>query len=164
MTLLNAGDTLSTTGHFNFQAGWAFGTEVDACTGACVLACAIICTKTFQASGGGTLGFGVNAGTNIVDKTKSSSNYFSTTWSYTTSTDASLAGPQSDVFVVPNLNVAYDEVIIAEWNNTSCKPILENEGTPDEGFPSRIEFDVNSDSTKPAFSYYSRYFIDKGKF
>jgi hypothetical protein len=38
----------------------------------------------------------------------STSNQVTVTWSYETSQDPMLAGPLSDVFVVPNINVLYN--------------------------------------------------------
>ena len=60
------------------------------------------------------------------------SNVFSTTWSFTTSDSSVRPGKMSDVFVVPNLNVLYDEVYKVFWNDETCAPSLEDNLWPTE--------------------------------
>ena len=66
------------------------------------------------------------------------------------------------VFVVPNLYVKFEEVYELVWNNTICEPIL-NQTLKDENknpFPSQLIFSVNSPTSKPALSFFSRYHIE----
>merc|ERR1719162_451376 len=49
------------------------------------------------------------------------SNEFSTTWSYSTSDGPERPGAMSDVFVVPNLNVAYETWVKVDWDKDACK-------------------------------------------
>lgn len=90
------------------------------------------------------------------------SNAFSTTWSYSTSDEPERAGAMSDVFVVPNLNVAYETWVTVDWDKDTCQvrqvETGENaDGTPIMGLPTRISFDINAQGNKPALSFYSRF-------
>ena len=56
----------------------------------------------------------------------------------------------------------FEEVYEVFWNNTECDPIRnatleDDDKTP---FPSQLIFSVNSASSKPALSFYSRYHIE----
>lgn len=118
------------------------------------------------------------------DSTKTITNSFSTTWSYTTSDSPDIAGEESDVFVgkcffstnilfyfmilscdfyfrmslVPNLNVFFIEVFVVKWNTESCTPNLDG-----DSFPSTTIFDINAETNKPAFAFYSRHHITTTK-
>ena len=122
-------------------------------------ACAVICAEVATLDATGGVGFDLSGGGNLVDKALDAENSFTTTWSYSTSTDPSLAGSQSDVFVVPNLSVAFNEVLEIFWDDNTCKVIYEEDGK----LPKKIEFDVESDDSKPAFSFFSRYYIETGR-
>ena len=78
---------------------------------------------------------------------------FSTTWSYQTSDKPQRAGPQSDIFVVPNLNVMYEEVIEAIWDESTCEPIFED----------IVILNIKGPDNKPALSFFSRYHIENFK-
>ena len=61
----------------------------------------------------------------------------------------------SDVFVVPNLNVAYEIVYSVTWSADDCSPIYQD---PDLlSWPQNTQFDVNSPENKPALSFFSRF-------
>jgi len=66
------------------------------------------------------------------------------------------AGKDSDVFVIPNLNVMYMEVSIVNWNNSTCSPALDG-----VEFPSSFIFDLKDG--KEALTFYSRFHIEKVK-
>lgn len=89
------------------------------------------------------------------------SNSFSITWSFQTSEDPWTAGYTSDVFVVPNLFVAVEEVYEVYWNNTVCGPSFLLGSTPP--FPSRLVFDLNSPPSEQALAFYSRYHVETDK-
>jgi len=124
-----------------------------------ITACAEVCGDVLAFEGSAGIGFDASAGGSLINKSQDSSNSFTTSWSYSTSTDASLAGSQSDVFVVPNLHVAYNTIYKVFWNDQSCEPILD-----DGELPKSIEFDVEASDSKPAFSFYNRNFIVTSKF
>jgi len=75
------------------------------------------------------------------------------------------AGKDSDVFVVPNLNVFYEEVELVYWDNEKCEPSK----VPDPNvvgaliFPSTFVFNVKSAESKEALTFYSRHHIEKVK-
>ena len=81
---------------------------------------------------------------------KTKSNQFSTTWSYETSSDPWTAGPMSDVFVVPNLNVMYREVYVVEWDNTTCAVTTEGDG----GLPITTTFNIEDTENQPALAFF----------
>eukprot|EP00559_Dactyliosolen_fragilissimus_P002088 CAMPEP_0184871508 /NCGR_PEP_ID=MMETSP0580-20130426/40756_1 /TAXON_ID=1118495 /ORGANISM="Dactyliosolen fragilissimus" /LENGTH=2372 /DNA_ID=CAMNT_0027374173 /DNA_START=995 /DNA_END=8116 /DNA_ORIENTATION=+ len=95
--------------------------------------------------------------TQMSDETRS--NQFSTTWSYQTSSDPWTAGPMSDVFVVPNLNVMYQEVIVVEWDNATCSVATDGNGT----LPITTTFNIEDTENQPALSFFSRYHINNVK-
>jgi len=160
--VLHSGDTLQTSVKADFSAGFSTGTEAELCVGPCFGACALLCTQVGDVDAKGGVSGSVSVGVNLLANTHSESNSFSTTWSYKTSTNAAKAGADSDVFVVPNLNVMFTPVIIVLWDNdiNSCKPAVDDEGD----FPQDIVFDIGADTTKPSLSFYSRYHIDRGTF
>ena len=87
---------------------------------------------------------------------ESSSQQFSTVWSYETSQDPWTAGAMSDVFVVPNLNVMYEETYDVKWDDLVCSVIENEDGT----LPIDIAFDIKAPTSKPAISFYSRYHVE----
>jgi len=159
--VLNTGNTLKTGVKAHLVTGFSTGTDELACAGPCLGACALVCKEATQVKAAGGLSASLEVGGELFANTRSESNSFSTTWSYKTSTDAAKAGADSDVFVVPNLNVMFTPVFIVLWDNDTCKPIRNDD---DEGFPEEIVFDIGADTTKPALSFYSRYHIDRGAF
>lgn len=68
----------------------------------------------------------------------------------------------SDIFVVPNLNVMYEEVYVVEWDEATCsvttEPTVTTEGDPP--LPVTTVFDINADTTQPAMAFFSRYHIE----
>jgi hypothetical protein len=71
------------------------------------------------------------------------------------------AGKDSDVFVVPNLNVKYESVDLVYWDNSDgkCGPKL---GESD-AFPTVVLFDLEAPSSEPALTFYSRKHIETTK-
>ena len=76
---------------------------------------------------------------------------FTTTWSYTTSDDAYLAGRSSDAFLVPNLNAEYKEVEIVSWDATACNAAVTTE----------YQLSLEPKETKAAVSFATVYDIEK---
>jgi len=74
---------------------------------------------------------------------------FTTTWTYTTSADPWNAGNQSDVFLVPNLNVKFKEVRVVTWANATC---AKNE--------TKLKFALDSPDNKPAIGFLSCFDVD----
>ncbi len=99
--------------------------------------------------------FGLGRTFDMNDNTRS--NQFSTAWSYQTSSDPMTAGAMSDVFVVPNLNVMYEEVLEVKWEN--CTVTTEDDGT----LPTRTIFDIEAPENEPALAFFSRYHVDNVK-
>jgi hypothetical protein len=96
--------------------------------------------------------FGTEIGGLVHQSEEEKSNEFSTVWSYKTSEDPWLAGPMSDVFVVPNLNVMYLQVYEINWDDS------ENECTAIKS--ETTTFDLNADTTKNSMAFYSRYHVN----
>ena len=94
------------------------------------------------------------------DNTVEESNSFSTSWSFQTSEDPWTAGAMSDVFVVPNLNVFFEDVYEVLWDNDSCKAATitlseDEDARGDTPFPSQLLFSI--EEGEQALSFYSRY-------
>ena len=86
---------------------------------------------------------------------------FSTTWSYETSSDPWTAGAMSDVFVVPNLNVMYEEVYIIEWDSEACAvKTEENDDTSTPPLPTTTTFNIEDPKNQPALAFFSRYHVN----
>jgi len=68
------------------------------------------------------------------------------------------AGKDSDIFVIPNLNVLYKEVSQVNWSNSTCSPDLDD----DDEFLSSFVFDLQ-DGKQEALAFYSRFHIDNVK-
>lgn len=62
----------------------------------------------------------------------------------------------SDVFVVPNLNVMYEEAYELDWDESTCSV----ETDEHDRLPVKSVFDVNDESNKPSMSFFSRYHIE----
>lgn len=106
---------------------------------------ALSCIEAGEGKASGSVNIGTSLDTDLFNADKETTNSFSTTWSYTTSSSPARAGAESDVFVVPNLNVLYTEVYQVYWNSTDCKPSLvpKIDTAPIEyEFPTVFEFDV----------------------
>ena len=78
----------------------------------------------------------------------------------------------SDVFVVPNLNVAYETFVSVYWNTTACtvlqvvtgnNTVTNNNNNVTMGLPTRIVFEINAKGNKPALSFYSRFHLEDQK-
>lgn len=107
---------------YNSHVG--FKVETNGCAG---FLAAFLCMKAFQMDGDYENYKHTESTTNIFSGNKESTTY-STTWSYTTSSNTIRAGEESDVFVVPNLNVAYETVQLVRWSKDTCSPILDKNG------------------------------------
>ena len=112
---------------------------------------------------GGAAGAALQA--DFINQEDSLTNSFSMTWSYQTSDEPMRAGPESDVFVVPNLNVMYEEVFIVAWDDEDCKPALVErkeyyDGSNITEFETTVLFNVQAPESQPALSFYSRYHIN----
>lgn len=59
----------------------------------------------------------------------------------------------SDVFVVPNLNVAYETVYDVKWSNETCSPIFVSGNV----WPTEVKFAIESEDSKPSIAFYSRF-------
>ncbi|GFH52940.1 hypothetical protein CTEN210_09416 [Chaetoceros tenuissimus] len=155
--IYNTHDKSSNDGKVAMKLGITLEPDTNICAGGGL---GVILINCKEAVGGNTDNDGksyqdikaVNA-----DSEKTITNSFSTTWSYTTSTDPSIAGEESDVFVVPNLNVFYEEVYTVKWEskeNEACGPKLDG-----DKFPSTVIFDIEAPTNKPAFAFFSRHHI-----
>ena len=65
----------------------------------------------------------------------------------------------SDVFVVPNLNVAYETWIDVNWDKDACQVCLVLDKDGAMVLPTRISFSIVPKDNKPALSFYSRYHL-----
>jgi len=93
----------------DLKGGAGFETKTPGCAGASFVAAALVCNYTLKVEGGftshGHIGVGVG-----LNKNGPYASSYTTTWSYTTSTDPLFAGRDSVVMVVPNLNVQYHKL------------------------------------------------------
>lgn len=114
----------------------------DMCTGLGAAVCKILfATKATVA-----FAFEGSIGGDVKDYEEEKTNTFSTTWSYTTSTNPDIAGPLSDVFVVPNVFVAVQTYTIVAWDppldgespDDKCKPYQEG-----DEFPTYTDFTID---------------------
>jgi hypothetical protein len=124
----------------------------DACTGGGVGALLLICKSTYEAVINPGFEWNIQGSRNW-GKSYSKSNQITVTWSYETSQDPMLAGPLSDVFVVPNFNVLYNKVTKITWDEVLCST----------NSSYTVEFDLKSDTSKPSFAFYSRWHIENVK-
>lgn len=127
--------------------------------GAIVLACPEVADADFEAS----LPIGAGADAAYVNTEEEASHTFSTTWSYETSDEPARAGPESDVFVVPNLSIKYIEVYNVKWDDTKCEfgltDYTDSNGEVKVGFPVSVVFDVKN-TQDSALSFYTRYHLN----
>jgi len=79
------------------------------------------------------------------------------TWSYQTSEDPNTAGPMSDVFVVPNLNLVYTPVLYLNYDTSTCQ-VKCADGTSgyDCQLPNTMIIHFENPDSKPALAFYSR--------
>jgi len=134
--------------------------DVDTCIGGGFGALVLVCKEIAKAKATINVFEGdITAKVPITNYDEKYSNQFSTTWSYATSTDANLAGSQSDVFVVPNLNIMFHLVYDVVWNNEDCGPDLDEDNNPP--FPKQTQLDL--ESKKEAMSFYTRHHINTTK-
>ncbi|GFH57847.1 hypothetical protein CTEN210_14323 [Chaetoceros tenuissimus] len=157
--------TVRVHGTSELKTTLSVGADADAkiCTGggvgAIVLGCGGI-TKTISKA---SVPFGGAIDTDFKNEERESSHTFSTTWSYETSDEPARAGPDSDVFVVPNLSIKYEEVYNVRWDDIKCDFGLQNFTDPNGdvkvGFPISVVFDVKS-TKDSALSFYTRYHLN----
>jgi len=126
--------------------------HADSCIGGGVGALVLICNKAFEVAGYPGTERNTKWGAQWF-QSYSESNQITVTWSYETSQDPMLAGPLSDVFVVPNFNVLYNKVTKITWDEVLCSANSSD----------TIEFDLKSDTSKPSFAFYSRWHIENVK-
>ena len=72
---------------------------------------------------------------------------------FSTSDSPERVGYMSDIFVVPNLNVAYETVYDVKWSNETCSSIF----VSDDIWPNDIKFTIESEDSVPAMSFYSSF-------
>ena len=133
---------------------------VEMCTGGGLGAIVITCQTLFEIEQTNDLiDLSSSLGGVIAQKEKEKSNSFSTTWSYATSSNPASAGAMSDVFVVPNLNVMYQEVTVVEWNKEECSTETEVDGS----LPVTTTFDIKSPSSQLALAFFSKDHINNIK-
>ncbi|CAB9515004.1 Cupin superfamily protein [Seminavis robusta] len=126
------------------------GADIDA--GSCAGLGLQFCFKTFAVSGDGLAG-GMDS--DDIDYKYHNEHMFTseytTTWSYTTSDDPMLAGQNSDVFVVPNLNVLFSETLNFKFHPETCSTNVTTE----------TKFNLEDKKNKPAVSFLSYLYIDQ---
>jgi len=101
-----------------------------------------------------------DTGLDLQHQSDENSNTFSTTWSFQTSEDPWTAGASSDVFVVPNLFVAVEEVYEVFWDEAECEAAGVTDGDGTFSFPSQLVFDINSPPSEQSLAFYSRYHVE----
>ena len=122
--------------------------DLNACTGGGVGAIILACKTTGDNKNNG--GYEISPSVSFKwTGTRARTDKITVTWSYDTSKDPMLAGPMSDVFVVPNINVLYDKVTDVAWNAGNCTVTT----------TTRYDFNFDSKDSKPSFAFYSRWHI-----
>merc|ERR1711862_745626 len=118
-----------------------FELENSACGGIGVM----LCNKLLEwkTKSGGHFQDGNKYLTDYDDKTKTHS--FTSTWSYETSQDPASAGKSSDVALIPNIDVKFEEVRSVTWSSETCK-VNVNEN---------FKYNLQSLDNQPAFAFYS---------
>lgn len=136
---------LSSSGSASLDTSGSIGTELKSCTGPVAPGAAtLVCTDISKTKNSQNVKVGTSLDTDLFNRDKKFSNSYSTTWSYTTNSEAARAGPESDVFVVPNLNVEYIEIYAVNWNSTKCKPELVLSSLSNEyEFPTTFDIDLS---------------------
>ena len=147
--------TAADSHHFSnkFGLGFKVGLDVELqfCIGIALVALAETCAPMTDLSSTVNV-FDIESdigGQTFMSDAKTSDEY-TVTWSYATSSDPALAGSESDVFVVPNLNVKYLNTTEVLWNETTCQAKTSNKIT--------FDLDNNRDNT-PAITFFSRHHI-----
>ena len=84
------------------------------------------------------------------------------TWSYSTGSDTWTTGAMSDTFVVPNLNVFYEEVQKVQWDNKRCS-VKEVTIDGKTKLPEATSFNIKAETSQPALSFYTRYHVENVK-
>lgn len=121
------------------------------------------CPEITEADISASIPLGAAINSDFMNEEYESSHTFSTTWSYETSDEPARAGPDSDVFVVPNLSIKYEEVYNVRWDDTECafgvEKYLDPNGDEKVGFPISVVFDVKN-TQDSALSFYTRYHLN----
>ncbi|GFH43554.1 hypothetical protein CTEN210_00027 [Chaetoceros tenuissimus] len=161
--IYNKHDKTSNDGEVTLALGFVIHPDTDLCTGTAVGGFLASCKETVGGETAKENGNKQEISSTAADSSKTITNSFSTTWSYTTSSDPSIAGEDSDVFVVPNLNVFYTEVFIVSWDQSNPTERGCAAKTDGDSFPSTVVFDIDAPDNKPAFTFYSRHHIKTTK-
>jgi len=131
------------------SADFGAGVEIEGCAGFGVLAC--IEMTDIESKGKIDVDGGANFVVQLVDGTDSAS--FTTTWSYRTSTDEWVAGANSDVFLVPNLNAKFKQVdevrFVGSESSSTCAEVER-----------KLKFALDSPENKPAIGFLSRFDVE----
>ena len=147
-------ETSSTSTELHHHLGMEFKTTTSFETDICVGLGAAKCDEILVIEQDNVLfGYSHDLGGPVQKSDKSKSTQFTTTWSYSTSTDPWTAGAMSDVFVIPNLNVMYREVYAVQWTNNTCE-VEETEGNT---LPITTTINLKDEKNQPALSFFSRY-------
>ena len=113
--------------------------DLEGCVGFGVSACST--TADAESEGGD---YWRQTGSKLIEYHESSQTFrFSSSWSYSTSQEVEYAGKESDVALVPNIDVKYETVRETSWDSALCKAII----TP------RQKYLLTSDENKAAFSF-----------
>ena len=112
----------------------------DICTGAVV---AYFCVLSNEAKVAGGISHSTQDSFLADYDDETNSHQFTSSWSYTTSVEAEFAGKESDVVLVPNLNVEFRKVNRVSWNEEECTASMEEIQV----------FDLRSEENKAAFSF-----------
>lgn len=94
------------------------------------------------------------------EKNREIENAFTLTFSYATSESAALAGEQSDLFIVPSLNIVFIESKVVSYDYSTCQPQVEDQivwvlKSQDAGSTS----DATGASNRDAFTVVNKYDI-----
>ena len=100
---------------FGMKRGVGASAELDLCVGLG----AAVCKETLAIEGALNMGRNIESQAQLSESEDANTAEYSVTWSYSTSDDPKLAGRPSDVFVIPNLNVLYQET--ESYSFESCK-------------------------------------------
>ena len=131
----------------------SFGTtsEIQTCAGLFVEMCLELIEGKIKKTlkGAGETNFLVSL---IDEKTAGS---FTTTWSFQTSTEVWVAGKDSDIFLVPNLNAKFQKVQEVGFNKSNVF------GGTCAFATEKTKFSLTSPENKPGIGFLSRFEIDK---
>jgi len=149
--IVSSSSKISGAGTMRASIGIGFEQKGQACAGGGFGAVVFLCAKATDVKGRVNVPVGAKLNSDFVNKQDTTSNSFSTTWSYQTSSAPARAGAESDIFVVPNLSVMYQEVYLVKWDHIKCIP-----DQTDEAFEKTVLFDVAATTSQQALSFYSR--------